>query len=153
MYSFSANIYKEGMNYLVEVPVEFSVQLKKSGNIPVRGYANGVNFKGTCVPRKGNHLALFLNSEIRNKIHKTEHDEVNLQIEYDPESRDLPIPEDLEMVLSEENGLFEYFLQITPSHRRELVHYVLAAKRPETRLKYIRRVADLVRDHRSKKEL
>ena len=152
MYSFTANIYKEGMNYLVEVPAEFSVQLKISGNIPVKGYANGVPFKGTCVPRKGNHLALFLNSEIRNKIYKTEHDEVTLQIEYDSESRDLPVPEDLDMVLSEENGLSEYFLQMTTSHRKELIRYVLAAKKPETRLKYIRRVVDLVRDHRSKKK-
>jgi len=148
MYSFSTTIFKEGINYLVEVPVKIIIELDKTGYIPVRGFANTIAFRGTCVPRKGNRHALFLNSAIRNRIRKTEHDIVRIDIEYDPESRDIPVPEDLEMMLSEETGLYEKFLALTPAYRRELINYVLMAKRPETRLKYIRKVADHTRNYK-----
>ncbi len=150
MFSFSAVIFKEGMNYLVEVPRGVSEKLNQSGYIPVTGFVEEVPFKGTCVPRRENRYVLFLDSAIRNKTHKTEHDNVTLRIEFDPESRELSVPEDMEMILSEENGLFEKFMKLTPAHRRELIKYVLTAKRPETRLKYIERVADHTRNHKSR---
>jgi hypothetical protein len=150
MKSFSGTIYKEGMNYLIELPAKIIKELKISGFFPVRGFADTFPFKGTCVPRKENRYALFLNGEIRNAIRKTEHDAVLIRIEYDPESRDLPVPEDLEMVLSEEKGLYPKFLALTPAHRRELIRYVLAAKKPETRLKYIGKVINHTRNYKKK---
>lgn len=148
MYSFSATIFKEGMNYLVEVPLPVVKKFNRKGNIPVRGFVDKAAFRGTCVARKNNRLVLFLNSEIRKKINRTENDMVSIDMEFDPESRDILVPEDLELILSEEEGLFEKFLSLTQAHRRELTIFVLGAKKPETRLKYIRRVADHIRKYR-----
>jgi hypothetical protein len=144
--TFNPVIYKEGINYLVSLPDEACIALNRKGYIPVKGFVDGIPFRSTCIPRKDKRYVLFLDRYIRMKINKSEHDPVSLQIEFDPESRELPVPEDIELILAEKTGLFEEFMRQSSAHRNELIRWVENAKRPETRLKRIERLVEHMRE-------
>ena len=146
MLCFSAVIHKEAINYVVEVPSAISMQLGNASHIPVRGSADGKPFQSTCARRRGNRYALFLNVEIRKAIGKTAGDSVSVEMEYDPVSRDIPLPEDVEMILAEEHGILEEFLNTSPSYQRELTKYILKAKHENTRLKRIYILVERMRE-------
>jgi hypothetical protein len=148
---FQSSIFKEGINYLVAVPEEISMELGKPGYIPVKGFVDHVAFKSTCVPRRGKRHVIFLNSAIRKKIQKTENDGVTLQIEYDHESREIPVPEDIELILAEKSVLLEEFWQLSTAHRNELIRWIQDAKRPETRLKRIEILIQHLHERRKKR--
>lgn len=151
MFSFKATIYKEGMNYVVDVPDSCRSYFQKTGYIPVRGTIDGENYMGTLIPRKGNNYVIFVNWEVRTKINKTEFDDIEVAIDYDPESRELQIPEDVELILSEDNKILQTFLELSTSHRRELIQYVTEAKKTETRLKRIQRIENHLRERMLRK--
>ena len=151
MLTFIATIYKEGMNYVVDAPDSSKTYFQKSGYIPVRGIINKEDFKGTLIPREKNRHVLFVNWDIRTRIDKSEFDKIEVSIEYDPESRDLPVPEDVELILSEDSRIYKAFLQVSPSQRREMLQYVISAKKTETRLKRIQKIADHFRERLQKK--
>jgi hypothetical protein len=152
MFNFNSTIYKEGMNYVVDVPDDSKSYFQKDGYIPVKGTIDTEKFIGTLIPRKGNKYALFIKWEIRTKINKTEFDEVEVKIEYDPESRELPVPEDVELILAENSEIYNAFLKLSTSHRRELIQYVTNAKKDDTRLKRIQKIEDHLRERIFKKK-
>ena len=55
------------------------------------------------------------------------------------ESREIPVPDDLTEALRATSGALKAFEKLTPSHRKELLVWILDAKRPETRERRIRR--------------
>ena len=151
MFSFCASIYKEGMNYVVDVPDNRNHHFQKKKYIPVRGTINHESFKGTLIPRKNERHVLFINKDIRQKINKSEFDEIEICIEHDPESRELPVPEDIELILSENIDIYSAFLKLSPAHRRELILFVTDAKKPETRLKRIQKIENHLKERILKK--
>jgi uncharacterized protein YdeI (YjbR/CyaY-like superfamily) len=88
---------------------------------------------------------LFVNWDIRTRIKKTEFDEIEVSLKYDPESRELPIPEDVELILSEDSNIFNAFVNMSSSQKREIIRYITGAKKAETRLKRIQRIVDHLR--------
>lgn len=152
MLSFNATIYKEGMNYVVDVPRNREKHFQNGRYIPVRGTINQENFKGTLIPRKKERHVMFINRDIRTKIDKSEYDEIEIHIEYDPEPRDIPVPEDVELILSEDTEIYNSFLKLSTSHRRELILYITDARKAETRLKRIQRVEEHLKQRTLKKK-
>jgi len=152
MVSFTAQIVKEGGNYVVSVPAAQWHKFTQSGNIPVGGTVNNFPIKGTLVPRKNNRLVLFIDYETRKKIGKGEFDAVTVKIEFDPEDRNLPIPEDVEVLFSENPEVFDFFVKMSSAHRREIIKFIDSAKRQETRLKYIERIREHVIEKLNKKK-
>ena len=140
MYSFSSIVYKTGYTYTVDVDLDVPALFKKSGYIPVNAYVKSLEFKGTLIPRKDNRYVMYLNADIRKRAGIQVEDIVQIEIEYDPVSRELPIPEDLELILKEKDSLWEQFVTLTPSHRRELIQYLNEAKKPESRLIRINKI-------------
>lgn len=59
----------------------------------------------------------------------------------------LVIPEDLKKELANHKGAFEYFDSLSKSNKKLLLHWVLSAKRPETRQKRIAEIAETARDN------
>jgi hypothetical protein len=147
-YTFSSEIFKVAMNYAVSIPEHISRSINKKGHIPVKGKVNDLAFKGTMVPRKGGRHILYLNSEIRKKAGIDEFDTVHIEIEYDSESREIPIPEDVEMIFRENSDDWETFIHMVPSYRREILSYILEAKTPETRLRRIHKLRERMKEFR-----
>ena len=138
MYSFQSTLLKENFFFVADVPLDVIDRLGPARHIPVRGTAMGIAFTSTCVPRKGNRYVVLLNGIIRRKTGIAEGDRVDLSIEYDPEDREIPLPEDVEMILAEDEGVLQEFLNGSPSNRREYLKYIMQAKHEETRLKRIK---------------
>ena len=137
MIEFETRIYKEGINFLVKVDENVSSYLNRKGFIPVRGSINNHHYIATLVPRKGVKYVLFLNQEIRKSAGIKAGDLVQIQLEYDPESRELPVPLDLEDALSQDMSAKMGFRQFSASHKREIIVWINDAKKVETREKRI----------------
>jgi len=63
--SFTARIYKSGINPCVDAPPEAGQIFQKRGFIPIAGLINGESYRATLVPRGGGRHRLYLNGEIR----------------------------------------------------------------------------------------
>jgi hypothetical protein len=144
MQDFISTIYKEGPNYLIEVPKKIGLSFRRSGYIPVRGKIQGKSFKSTLVNRRNERFVMFLNIDIRKSASIEESDVVKAFIEFDPEPRDIAIPEDVELLLSENRIVYSTFLNMSAAHRNEILRYILEAKEPETRLRRIKKMIDYI---------
>jgi hypothetical protein len=151
VFKFTAKIYRFAINYQVDIPPRISVKLGERKHIPVKGFINSTEFRGTLIPRKENRHILYLNTELRKKARVGEHDNVSVEIEFDPESREIPIPEDVEMIFLEHPLVYNTFLKLTPAAKREILQYTLAGKREETRLKRIELMARRMLERAAKK--
>ncbi len=144
--TFSAEIFKVAMNYAVQVPKHVTEALNKNGYVPVKGKVNGMEFKGTLVPRKENTHIMYLKTDIRKKAGVGEFDTVEVILEFDPVSRDIPVPEDVEMIFRENITDWEAFIHLSPSARREILKYIVDARKPETRLNRILKIRERMRE-------
>jgi hypothetical protein len=146
--AFEAKIEKQGIMYVVSVPVALSRELRKGGTfrgdrIPVAGRVQGVApFQGTLVPRGGGLHRLMLNGEVRAAAGVGEGDRVRVELRVDAEPREIPIPEDLAYALREE-GVLETFQGFAPGRRYHILRWVEAAVHETTRDKRVARVVEV----------
>jgi hypothetical protein len=62
--SFTARVYKVGINPCVDAPPEAGRIFERRGFIPIAGLVNGESYRATLVPRGGGRHRLYLNGEI-----------------------------------------------------------------------------------------
>src|SRR5262245_52235029 len=104
---FTAQIYKLGTYYGVDVPPSVSEAFGKRGYVPVAGTVNGQPFRGTLTPKGGGEHRLFLNGKLRQQVGLGAGARLTLVLALDEESRELPTPEDLAEALRENDLLDE----------------------------------------------
>lgn len=143
---FTAEIFKQGVNFLVDVPSAVSFDLAERGYIPIVGTANGYDFRGTMVPAGDGRHRLFLNSAIRTAIDCGEGDTVALVLQKDMTSREPPMPDDFNVALDAIAGAQHRWDAYSPSHRREILTWINDAKKAETRARRIARAVAHVMD-------
>ncbi|MFQ5890917.1 MAG: YdeI/OmpD-associated family protein [Gemmatimonadota bacterium] len=136
---FSSRIYKLGINPCVDVPKRVSNAFGLRGYVPVEGTMNGHRIRATLVPKGRGFHRLYVNGAMRRAAGVGVGDVVELELRFDPGSRDIPVPADLREALREVEGAEAAWEELTPSHRKELLVAILDAKRPETRARRIRR--------------
>lgn len=144
MLNFISAIYKEGSYYLIEVPKEIGLAFKKSGYIPVKGNIQDFHFKSTLVNRKNEQFVLFVDEGILKEASVEEHDIIKASIELDPEPRDILIPEDVELILSENRVIYSTFLNMPSSERVKILNYILEIKKPALRVNRINEMKDYI---------
>jgi hypothetical protein len=137
---FKAVVYKTGYTYQVDLPPELCKKFRQGSFVPVKGIINNEPYLSSLAPRKNHNFILFLNSNIRKRANISVGDTIEIGVEYDSDSREIDITEDVEIILKENGNTWQKFLSFTPSHRRELLLWVYDAKRPETRLKRIEKM-------------
>ena len=141
---FSATVYKLGINPCVDVPKPVSDAFGIRGHVPVTGTLNGHLIRATLVPKGGGHHRLYINGEMRKTASVDVGDEIELALWFDTASREIPVPKDLTNALRAARGALEAFQQLPPSHRKEILVWVLDAKKPETRKRRIRLAVESV---------
>jgi hypothetical protein len=142
--SFTATIYKLGTNPCVDVPERVSKAFGRRGSVPVEATLHEHTFRVTLVPRGGGQHRLLINGEMRKAAGVDTGDTVHIALRIDTKPRDISVPEDLREALRAVSGAGKAFDGLAPSHRKELLRWVLDAKRPETRARRIRRVIERV---------
>lgn len=142
---FVAEIYKVWIMRYVEVPrhVTRAIRNLASENalhIPVHGWIEGLPFQSTLLPRGGGCYRLHVHSSIWRKLRIDAGAAVEVTLFFDGERRDLPLPHDLAAGLADTPRALAAFHTLSVALRRQVVVYVAAAKRAETREKRIRLV-------------
>ena len=136
MNSFSAKIYKIGVNPYVLLPLNVLKNLfkqagKEKGHIPVKGKLNGHEFTQTLVKYSGK-WRLYLNTPMRKNAGIDVGDIAEVQIEYDVRERIIAMHPKLELALIKNKEAKKVFDALSPSRRKEIVRYISFLKTEES---------------------
>ena len=129
---FSAIITKVGINPCVDVPAQVSTALKKKGYIPVRGTLNGHAFRTGLVSLGGGRHRLFINGQMRKDAGVDVGDRIDVVLDYDPEPRRVPVPQQLTDALDADPAARGAWEALTPSRRKEILAYLNSLKREDS---------------------
>lgn len=131
-YSFSATIYKIGINLVVDVPASITQQLRATkGYIPVKGVIENHPFEQTLCPVKGKEYLLYVNGLMLKGSGMKQGDTAHFSIEQNLEKRkDETFPEVLREKLIEQN-LLSQFEALMPSRQKEIFRYIHYLKTEE----------------------
>ncbi|NWJ50475.1 MAG: DUF1905 domain-containing protein [Bacteroidetes bacterium] len=120
--------------------------------IPVNVDIDGVSYKSTIVTM-GNDLFFFpVRKEIRQQISKDIHDEVVVTLSVDLEQRVVDIPDEIMESFLLLPPTLEYFRTLSYTYQKEMVNYVLQAKRIETKNKRILKIIEWIYEMHAKKK-
>ena len=134
--SFSAKITKLGINPVVDPPENvlaaiFKQANRSAGPIPVRGKVNGAEFVQTLVRYKG-AWRLYVNGEMLKASGTKVGDLIKIEIEFDPRSRDVPIPKKLQIALTADEQARIAFAELPPSRQKEIFRYINSLRTEES---------------------
>jgi len=126
--TYQAKIYIIGVNPYVLVPVSvlkviFKQANKSKGAIPVRGYLDGYPYIQTLVRYSGK-WRLYLNTPMRKAAKKDVGDTIEVQIEFDPVERVIPIHPKFLKALNIYKSAKTAFEKLSPSRQKEIVRYI-----------------------------
>jgi hypothetical protein len=144
---FRAEIFRVGINPCVDVPQEVSAALGRKRYIPVVGTLNGAPFRSGLVSLGGGRHRLFIDTEMRRDAGVDVGDRAEMVLEYDPEPRIEPAPEQLTRSLEANPAAREAWEGLTPSRRKEILRYLNSLKRPESLHRNVEKVIQELLDH------
>ncbi len=132
MITFSARIYKIGINPVIDPPDEalaavFDRAGKSKGAIPVCGRLNGSEFIQTLVKYKGS-WRLYVNGEMLRSSGLETGDIANVEMGFDPRPREVAVPPKLAAALRTDRPARTAFESLSPSRRKEILRYLGSLK-------------------------
>ncbi len=140
---FTAAIYKFSSNpsfCCVDVPAHISAAFGKKGTVPVLGTVNGIEWRGNLLPNGQGGHRMVLNGKLRKQARAGVGQTIEVSLQPDEESREVPLPDELAEALRA-NDLLDVFNALAPGHRRYVLLWLQSAK---TRPTWERRVETLV---------
>ncbi|MBS1732188.1 MAG: YdeI/OmpD-associated family protein [Bacteroidetes bacterium] len=141
---FKAAIEIIGVNPFVFVPDKklqliFKESKRNKGPIPVYGTVNGIPFKQTLVRCLG-HWRLYINTGMLKNSPKRNGEMIEIEIKFDPVSREIKQPALFENALLANKKAKEAFEKLTASRKNEIVRYLANLKKEETLNRNIQKV-------------
>jgi hypothetical protein len=128
---------RAGSWMFLALPKGASARLPSRGMTTVEGTINGVPFRTTLEPdgKKGHWLRV--NRKLREAAGAGAGDVVTLEIAPSREEPEPRVPADLRKALATAPKARALWLDITPVARRDWIHWITSAKRPETRARRV----------------
>jgi hypothetical protein len=132
MQKFSAEIYKIGINPVVDPPdgvlkTLFEAAGRSRGPIPVTGRLNGRDFIQTLVKYAG-AWRLYINGPMLKDSGLAVGDTAEIEIEFDLRPRSVPFPARFLRALAGNAAAKKAFEELAPSRRKEILRYLAALK-------------------------
>ncbi len=132
------------------VSVPFDVeQVFGKKRVKVKATLQGEPYRGTLVRMGGPHHMLPVLKEIREKIGKSFGDEIEVVVEEDTEPRQVEVPPDMQQALESDPEAKAFFAQLSYTHQREYVRWIIEAKRDQTRQDRIHRAIEMLKQGKS----
>lgn len=129
-YSFTAKIYKVGINPCVAVPARITIKMDPvRGYIPVKGTINEHPFIQTLTPVKNEGYRLYVNGPMLKGAKVQLGDSVTFSIEQDHVPRIVPMPDAFKKALVKE-GLMPVFNKLPFTRQKETLKYLGFLKTP-----------------------
>jgi hypothetical protein len=144
-HTFTATIQNAGGGgAFVEVP--FDVEATFGSKRPkVKALIEGVSYRGILTRMGTECHILGIRKDIRQQIGKTFGNEIQVTVEPDLEERVIEIPKDLMKELKKEKDAKASFDELSYTHRKEYVTWVMEAKKDETRQSRITKTIELLK--------
>lgn len=135
MFSFTATIYKNGINACVDVPGKITAaMIPVKGYIRVKGTINGFTFTQTLVPVKNAPYRLFVNIPMLKGGKTAIGENAAFDIEQDHDyvaEKAYPMPELLRQAL-EKHDLTERFYALSGARQKDILKYLDSLKNEAT---------------------
>lgn len=142
-FSFTAKIYKVGINPCVEVPLKITLNMKAvKGYIPVKGFIKDHFFEQTLCPVKNAAYRLYVNGLMLKGSHAKLGDRVKFTIEQNETAKtidDFEMPREFKTALTK-SKLGKAFGLLTPYRRKEILRYLNNLKSKDALLRNIDKV-------------
>lgn len=146
--SFTARIYKDRMNAVIDVPANASDQMVKvKGYIRTKGKINGTPFAKNMVPVRNApyrlHVDLLMLKAAKVAVVGT----AKFTVEQDttPARKLAPTMPKLFKEALREHKRENTFMTLSPSRRKEILRYLTSLKSEETRTKHIVRLMAMLK--------
>lgn len=144
MLKFSAEIYKIGINPVVDPPEDLLLAIfeqagKARGPIPVKGMINGAPFVQTLV-RYAGAWRLYINGPMLKDSGSRSGDVVLIEIEYDPRPRKVEMPPKLKAAFRSHANAKIAFDLLPPSRQKEILRYINSLRSDESIERNVARV-------------
>ncbi len=146
-FSFSAQIYKVGINPCVDVPDRISSKLiATKGYIPVKGTINEHSFRQTLCPVKDGPFRLYVNIPMLKGGDVKVGDKARFIIEQDERPKtEISMPTELRKELKKYKVLEQFLLQ-TPSRQKEIFKYFSYLKTEDARKRNLEKIIGLMKN-------
>jgi hypothetical protein len=146
-HTFSARVYKLGINPCVDVPKSISDAFAQRGYIAVKGMLNGEPIRATLVPKGGGRHRLYLNTDMRTRAQVEVGDRVTIEVSLDTRPRVVPVPATLERALKKNRKAKAAFERLKPSRQKEILLYLNSLKQPESLARNVEKVVAQLLKH------
>ena len=89
---------------------------------------------------------IMVSKKVRKALAINAGDQVSLELEKDESEYGLPMPESLEMILTQDDQAFEYFKSLTPGKQRSLIYIVSQLKSIDKQITKSMAIADHLKE-------
>lgn len=151
-YRFTAKIIKNpnvNSGY-IEFPHDAEKEFGRKGQIKVKAYFDGFEYRGSLVKMGHPCHIIGLNKKVRDAIAKGPGDTVDVLIIEDIEERVVEVPADFEAALNKNETTKGIFEKMSFTHRREYVEWIISAKKSDTRENRINKVIEMLLNKKAK---
>jgi len=133
------------------VPARISKSLGGAVSIPVRGRAAEVPFRSTLIARGAGKHRLYVHSRAWRCRGLDAGDSIAIELEHDPESRQIAVPADFLSALEDRPAARAAFAASTRALHQEIANWVAAAKQAQTRERRIEKALDVLEERWQRK--
>jgi hypothetical protein len=128
---------------LVELPADTAQVFGTRARFAIRATFNGVEYRGSTMPVGDGSFCLGVSKAVQLAAGVDIGDLVHVVVELDTAERTIEVPDDLATALKEA-ALTDTFNAMAYTHRREYVHWIVQAKKDETRRRRLARAIEMI---------
>ncbi|MCC3156745.1 YdeI/OmpD-associated family protein [Hymenobacter sp. 15J16-1T3B] len=136
-FTFEGQLQPNGLGFMpmaiIIVPEDVVEALGGNSVKRVVGTLNGHPIRRGLLPMSTGQRFLLVSKALRRELRLSADTPVTVTLAPDPNPNQVDLPEELADGLEEWPEAAAAFVRLTPGRQRNLVHYIDAAKRPETR--------------------
>lgn len=133
---FDAVLLKHQDIDVLYVNIPFNVEeVFGKKRLPVNTWFDGHLYNGTLARYNSLDWNLIVNKQIREKLKKAPGDNVQVVLEEDTAPREIETPDLLLNIFMENKEAEAAFNKMSFTHKKEILQYILTAKKEETRMK------------------
>lgn len=122
-------------HFHIAVPSNIADPFIKGKNRRVVCDLNGVQFQCALMPDGNDNYFININKTLRDKLKLKLGDEVNYQLLPDNSEYGLPMPEELDELLQQDEAGSAVFHALTPGKQRTLIYMVITPKSSDIRIR------------------
>ena len=134
----------------VEIPFDVEKVFGKKGKIKVRASFDGIPYKGSIMKSDTSFYTLLVLKGIRDKLNKKHGDRITVILKNDVEERKVDIPDFLANVFKENSLAARVFNDLSYTHQKGYVNWLLSAKKEETKVYRLNKLIEML-DNKVKK--